>query len=103
MLMRLTENDFKEDYEVTVGVEFGSFLVQIEDKTIKLQIWDTAGQESFKSLNKIFYRGSHCVFLIYDITKKESFNDVEDWQKEVTMNTSDCMMFLVGNQVDNEQ
>ena len=43
MLMRLTENDFKEDYEVTVGVEFGSFLVQIEDKTIKLQIWDTAG------------------------------------------------------------
>ena len=102
MLMRLTENDFKEDYEVTVGVEFGSFLVQIEDKTIKLQIWDTAGQESFKSLNKIFYRGSHCVFLIYDITKKESFNNIEDWQKEVTMNTQDCMMFLVGNQVDNE-
>ena len=42
------------------------------------------------------------MFLIYDITKKESFNNVEDWQKEVTMNTSDCMMFLVGNQVDNE-
>lgn len=101
--MRLTENDFKEDYEVTVGVEFGSFLVQIEDKIIKLQIWDTAGQESFKSLNKIFYRGSHCVFLIYDITKGESFQNVEDWQREVNMNTSDCMMYLVGNQVDNEQ
>ncbi len=55
--MRLTENEFKEEYEVTVGVEFGAFLLQIDDKIIKLQIWDTAGQESFKSLNKIFYRG----------------------------------------------
>lgn len=101
--MRLTENDFKEDYEVTVGVEFGSFLVQIEDKIIKLQIWDTAGQESFKSLNKIFYRGSHCVFLIYDLTKNESFQNIVDWQKEVMMNTQDCMIYLVGNQIDNEQ
>ena len=100
--MRLTENDFKEDYEVTVGVEFGSFLVQIEDKIIKLQIWDTAGQESFKSLNKIFYRGSHCVFLIYDLTKAESFVNIEDWQREVNMNTNDCMMYLLGNQIDNE-
>lgn len=57
LLMRLTENEFKEEYEVTVGVEFGAFLLQIDDKIIKLQIWDTAGQESFKSLNKIFYRG----------------------------------------------
>lgn len=103
ILMRLTENDFKEDYEVTVGVEFGSFLVQIEDKIIKLQIWDTAGQESFKSLNKIFYRGSHNVFLCYDITKAESFQNIEEWQREVAMNTNDCMMYLIGNQVDNEQ
>ena len=69
VLARLMENEFKEDYEVTVGVEFGSFLIKIEDKIIKLQIWDTAGQESFKSLNKIFYRSSHCVFLVYDVTR----------------------------------
>ena len=48
LLMRLTENEFREEYEVTVGVEFGAFLMQIEDKIIKLQIWDTAGQERFK-------------------------------------------------------
>lgn len=109
--MRLTENEFKEEYEVTVGVEFGAFLLQIDDKIIKLQIWDTAGQESFKSLNKIFYRGkvelkivgSHCVFLVYDITREETFNNIEDWLKEVKMNTgNDCMTYLVGNQVDNE-
>ena len=103
MLMRLTDNDFKEEYEVTVGVEFGSFLVKIDDKIIKLQIWDTAGQESFKSLNKIFYRGSNCVFLVYDITREETFANVEDWLREVNMNTNnDCMAYLVGNQLDNE-
>lgn len=101
--MRLTENEFREEYEVTVGVEFGAYLLQIEDKIIKLQIWDTAGQESFKSLNKIFYRGSHCVFLVYDLTREETFNNIEDWLKEVKMNTgNDCMTYLVGNQVDNE-
>ena len=101
--MRLTENEFREEYEVTVGVEFGAFLMQIEDKIIKLQIWDTAGQESFKSLNKIFYRGSHCVFLVYDLTREETFNNIEDWLKEVKMNTgSEWMTFLIGNQVDNE-
>ena len=103
LLMRLTENEFREEYEVTVGVEFGAFLMQIDDKIIKLQIWDTAGQESFKSLNKIFYRGSHCVFLVYDITREETFHNVEDWLEGVKMNTSnDCMTYLVGNQIDNE-
>ena len=100
--MRLTEGYFNEDYEVTVGVEFGSFLLQIEDKIIKLQIWDTAGQESFKSLNKIFYRGAHCVFMVYDLTNRDSFVNIEEWQKEVKQNTNDCMMYLLGNQVDNE-
>mgnify|MGYP006279093871 FL=1 len=103
LLMRLTENEFREEYEVTVGVEFGAFLMQIDDKIIKLQIWDTAGQESFKSLNKIFYRGSHWVFLVYDITREETFNNIEDWLKEVKMNTgNDCMTYLIGNQIDNE-
>jgi len=66
-LKRLTENQFKEDHDVTVGVEFGSFLIKVEDKTLKLQIWDTAGQESFRSITKIFYRGSHAVILAYSI------------------------------------
>ena len=83
LLLRLTDGYFNEDYEVTVGVEFGSFLLQIEDKIIKLQIWDTAGQESFKALNKIFYRGAHCVFMVYDITKRDSFVNIEEWEKEV--------------------
>ena len=69
LLHRVTTNEFIEDHEVTVGVEFGSLLVKIEEKVFKLQIWDTAGQEAFKSITKIFYRGAHCIFLTYDISK----------------------------------
>jgi Ras-related protein Rab-2A len=82
-LKRLISNDFKEDYDVTVGVEFGAFMIKIQDKTLKLQIWDTAGQESFRSITKIFYRGSHCVFLTYSILNKDSFENLRDWLKEI--------------------
>jgi len=69
----MTTNEFTEDHEVTVGVEFGSLIVKLDSTVFKMQIWDTAGQESFKSITKIFYRGAHCVFLTYDISKLESF------------------------------
>ena len=68
---------------MTIGVEFGSFITEIEGKVVKVQIWDTAGQESFRSITKIFYRGADCIFLTYDITRVETFNDVEDWIREV--------------------
>lgn len=69
LLSRITENEFRDEHEVTIGVEFGSFMIRIEDKVLKLQIWDTAGQENFKSITKVFYRGAHCVFLTYNINK----------------------------------
>ena len=53
-------------------------------------------------MNKIFYRGAHCVFMVYDITKRDSFVNIEEWEKEVKQNTNECLMYLVGNQVDNE-
>jgi signal recognition particle receptor subunit beta len=76
VLKRLVENEFKEDHDVTVGVEFGSFLIKVEDKILKLQIWDTAGQESFRSITKIFYRGAHAAILGYSINKKDSFENL---------------------------
>lgn len=82
VLKRLVDNEFKEDHDVTVGVEFGSFLIKIEDKILKLQIWDTAGQESFRSITKIFYRGAHTAILGYSITQKDTFDNVGDWLKE---------------------
>jgi Ras-related protein Rab-2A len=82
VLKRLVENDFKEDHDVTVGVEFGSYLIKIEDKILKLQIWDTAGQEAFRSITKIFYRGAHAAILAYSIVKKETFENLNDWLRE---------------------
>ena len=84
LMHRVTTNDFVEDHEVTVGVEFGTLLVKLQEQIFKLQIWDTAGQESFKSITKIFYRGAHCVVLAYDVTRMDTFLNLENWFSEVT-------------------
>lgn len=103
MLKRLVENEFKEDYDVTVGVEFGSFLVKVEDKIMKLQIWDTAGQESFRSITKIFYRGAHAAILGYSIAHKSTFDNLVEWLNEARASCApDVQLFLVGNKSDLE-
>ena len=82
-MTRVTTNEFNEDHEVTVGVEFGTMVIRLEDHVFKLQIWDTAGQESFKSITKIFYRGANCVVFCYDITRMDTFLNLETWLREV--------------------
>ena len=97
------EDDFKENHDVTVGVEFGSYLIKVEEKILKLQVWDTAGQESFRSITKIFYRGAHVVILAYSVVNGMSFENLTDWLREVRNQCSpDVMLFLVGNKCDLE-
>ena len=68
-----------------------------------MQIWDTAGQESFRSIIRIFYKGSHAVVLVYDITSKESYENVKGWKKEIENNADrDVLVYLVGNRADLE-
>ena len=67
----------------TIGVDFKIKTIEVDGKTIKLQIWDTAGQESFQSITKIFYRGAHAVLLTYDLTNMNTFNNLLKWLKEV--------------------
>ena len=83
LMNRVTRNEFVLDHEVTVGVEFGSLMINLEQQIFKLQIWDTAGQESFKSITRIFYKGAHCVILTYDITNRATFENLENWNAEV--------------------
>lgn len=84
-----------------MGVEFGSFLVRVEDKVLKLQIWDTAGQESFRSITKIFYRGAHAAICGYSITKRDSFENLFDWLHEVKASCStEVLPILMGNKTD---
>ena len=79
ILNRLTQDRFDTEHNCTIGVEFGSLCVKVEDQRLKLQIWDTAGQECFRSVTKIFYRAAHAVFLCYSITNRETFNSLESW------------------------
>ena len=64
-------------------MEFGSFVIKLDGKVTKLQIWDTAGQESFRSITRIFYRGAQIVFLTFDITREETFSNLGEWLKEI--------------------
>lgn len=103
MLKRLVDNEFREDHDVTVGVEFGSFMIKVEDKYLKLQIWDTAGQESFRSITKIFYRGAHAAILGYSITKRETFQNLESWIREARQSCApEVLLFMLGNKSDLE-
>ncbi len=103
MLYRAINNEFKEAYDVTIGAEFSSLTVRIASRTVKMQIWDTAGQENFRSMIRVFYKGSHAAFLVYDVTRKDSFEKLEEWLIDVRENANpDVRVMLVGNQKDNE-
>ena len=87
----------------TIGVEFGTKVVKIQDYNIKLSIWDTAGQESFRSITRSYYRGSICAVIVYDVTNKESFNNIKQWLEETKkQGHSQINIILVGNKIDLE-
>jgi small GTP-binding protein len=104
-LAAITGKKFEENiYDATVGVEFGNFVVKIEDKICKLQIWDTAGTECFRSITRIFYRNAVMVFVVFDVTSRKSFESIPDWVNEVTQNgEEDAIMYLIGNAIDKEE
>ena len=103
LMKRVMDDEFKTEHQVTIGVEFGSYGLRLEDKIVKMQIWDTAGQESYKSVTRIFYRGAHCVFLTYDVTRRETFDSLEEWHREVRQHAADdVLVYLVGNKAEME-
>ena len=94
---------FEEEFKTTIGIEFGSKDLTINDKVYRLQIWDTAGQESFRSITRAYYKNSACSFIVYDVTNKQSFLNVQDWFNECKKQTPRTVtMVLVGNKVDLE-
>jgi len=103
LLVRLTDERFLTNPDATLGVEFGSKLIHIpdEDKTIKLQCWDTAGTEYFRSITRSYYRGAAGALLVYDVTNRASFEHAEDWLKDVRDHADpNLTCILVANKVD---
>ena len=99
--LRATKDIFKEEFVSTVGTELFCFKVKINNKKIKLQIWDTCGQEAYKSLIASFYRNSSLAVIVYAINNVNSFNNVNEWLKQIKSNASpNCRIFLIGNKVD---
>lgn len=94
----------KEDRCHTIGVEFGSKIVNIGGKSTKLQIWDTAGQERFRSVTRSYYRGAAGALLVYDITSRDSFNALANWLRDArTLASPNIVILLVGNKKDLEE
>lgn len=102
LLLRFTDDTWSSQHISTIGVDFKIRTVEIEGKTIKLQIWDTAGQERFRTITSSYYRGAHGIILVYDITDEESFRDVAHWQQEILRygSGSPIEILLVGNKCD---
>jgi Ras-related protein Rab-2A len=104
LLLQFTDHRFKADHDLTIGVEFGARTVSLHDKSIKLQIWDTAGQESFRSITRSYYRGAVAALLVFDVTKRESFEALDSWMRETRNNANGTItIVLVGNKVDLEE
>ncbi|XP_026190102.1 ras-related protein Rab-2A [Cyclospora cayetanensis] len=104
LLLQFTDKRFRTDHDLTIGVEFGARLINIDGRQIKLQIWDTAGQESFRSITRSYYRGAAGALLVYDISRRDTFIHLSRWLEEVRQNSNPHMtIILVGNKADLER
>jgi len=103
LLLQFTDKRFQPVHDLTIGVEFGARMITIDGKQIKLQIWDTAGQESFRSITRSYYRGAAGALLVYDITRRETFNHLTHWLEDAKTHANNNMtIILVGNKSDLE-
>mmetsp|Transcript_16804 Transcript_16804/g.20528 ORF Transcript_16804/g.20528 Transcript_16804/m.20528 type:complete len:211 (-) Transcript_16804:235-867(-) len=103
LLLQFTDKRFQPVHDLTIGVEFGARMVTIDNKQIKLQIWDTAGQESFRSITRSYYRGAAGALLVYDITRRDTFKHLSVWLEEARQHSqSNMVIMLIGNKNDLE-
>ena len=104
LTLKGTKNYFENYYSPTVGFEFFTFNIKVKDQVIRLQIWDTCGQEVYRSLISSFYRNSSLAILVYSIDNENSFQNLETWLNEIKANGNpDIKVFLIGNKNDLEE
>eukprot|EP00347_Sterkiella_histriomuscorum_P009625 403340491 len=102
IIKRIGHNKFSEEHEVTIGAEFTTIACQLNRKSfMKMQFWDSCGQERFNSITRIFYRGSSCVLLVYEVNSMQSLRDLEQiWIDDIQSSLKDAILILVGNKAD---
>ena len=101
-LMRYSDNVFVENYITTIGLDYKLKTVRLDNgKTIKVQLWDTAGQDKYRTIAKNYYKGSHGILLLYDITKLSSFDNIREWIRDIKEEVDEnAILFLIGNKID---
>lgn len=103
ILARFARNEFSLDSKATIGVEFQTRTLVIQHKSVKAQIWDTAGQERYRAVTSAYYRGAVGALLVYDITKRQSFDHIPRWLEELRSHADkNIVIMLVGNKSDLE-
>ena len=104
LILRYVDGTWSNTFIPTIGVDFKVKTIEVDNKKIKMQIWDTAGQERFRTVIASYFKGSHGVLLIYDVTNKTSFKQLESWLEIIENNASeDILKILIGNKIDLEE
>ena len=101
LLLRYTKNEFISDMRSTIGVEFALKYITIDNYQLKIQIWDTAGMERYRSITNAYYKGAKGVIVLYDICRKKSFENVDKWIDDFKSKADDdAVIILIGNKSD---
>jgi Ras-related protein Rab-2A len=101
LISKFREDQFTPEHTVTVGVTFTNQIMHIGTAELKIQLWDTAGQEIYRAITRSYYRDSHCAIIVCDLTKRETFDSMIQWVKEIqTIAPRYCKIVLVGNKTD---
>ncbi|CAG2179334.1 unnamed protein product [Oppiella nova] len=104
LLLRFTDDTFATEMPATIGMDFKTTRMRVDSSVVSLAIWDTAGSERFRALTPNFYRGSHGVIVVFDVTQRPTFDRLDNWLKEVDAycTHSDVVKMLVANKIDKE-
>jgi len=104
LIVRFVDDRFKDDLLATIGVDFRFRTLTVDGRKVKLQIWDTAGQESFRTIISAYYKSADAIILVYDLTEPATFRDINEfWLGEIEQNKEEgCQTMLIGNKGDLE-
>jgi small GTP-binding protein len=104
ILLNYTENKFSKSYLPTIGIDYKTKILDINNHNIKIKIWDTAGQEKFRNLTSQYFRNSNGIFIIFDLSDKLTFDRINDWMKQINyyLYSIDVPIVLLGNKCDNK-
>ena len=101
LLLRYLNDKFEDEYQATIGVEFGAKNLEINNINYRIQLWDTAGQEQFLSITRAYYQNSVCAIVVYDISNEITFTNVKKWINDVrAQSPKNIYIMLVGNKID---